>query len=881
MDKYEYKLKLDQMKSLTAEKDYQTAALIADTINWNKIKNINALVKAGEIYEHAGRFEESREILLLAYDRSPIGRMIIYRLARVAIKMKNYDEAKDYYQEFVEIAPHDNLKYVLKYEICKAEGADNNTLIGILEELKDQEYTEEWAYQLACLYHKEGMSDKCVDACDELVLWFGDGPYVERALELKMIYQPLTKVQEEKYRQFRQKKEGVVEVRPEDNLSSGEIVNETVQIPDVQLSVERFNTQNLQKELQKSMQQIMEATEREAVDDSMDNIKKLVGEIPYLQIPKGTLPKASSAEHMAANEEIDRSLKNNFQELLAEDYDGQMSLHVPGGGLNEKQITGQISIEDVLTEWEKTRRAAEVAMQEVEQQKLELVKTEALRELEDIMNSLEVVMSRLDSGLTLRDLLDEKYLKNSSLDKEETAQVVANMTQILQGEIDRISTENERMDERLAAAAAEREKQAPQEELEVPSDDEWLPKFEEMQAQARQPFEEALSEEPEEDAEEPEDVSVQEQPKEPEAVEEEGIEEPEAIGEEGIEGPEAIGEEGIEGPEAIEEGIKEPEAIEKEEGLEEPFQEPETMDREEARGQEGGVERGNWALPEQTKEMPPIRLAKEEEEPDSQQDGPALVKSLDEELRLIFTYFIPIKGMEEQICQAINGAGGRLLSGKSASSGNLIIQGEAGSGKTVLATDMVKALQKVTGHPNGKIGKIEAAALNEKDIAALLKKVAGGCLIIEKAGEISKETATKLALLLESDTSGVFVIMEDTRSGIEEALRKDKGFASCFTEKIHIPIFTSDELVVFSESYANELGYTIDGMGTLALHKSISSIQKYDRPTTLAEVKDIIDAAIARSEKGGLKKAFSIITSRRYDKEDYIILREKDFAILE
>lgn len=870
MDKYEYKLKLDQMKSLTAEKDYQTAALIADTINWNKIKNINALVKAGEIYEHAGRFEESREILLLAYDRSPIGRMIIYRLARVAIKMKNYDEAKDYYQEFVEIAPHDNLKYVLKYEICKAEGADNNTLIGILEELKDQEYTEEWAYQLACLYHKEGMSDKCVDACDELVLWFGDGPYVERALELKMIYQPLTKVQEEKYRQFRQKKEGVVEVRPEDNLSSGEIVNETVQIPDVQLSVERFNTQNLQKELQKSMQQIMEATEREAVDDSMDNIKKLVGEIPYLQIPKGTLPKEPSAEHMAANEEIDRSLKNNFQELLAEDYDGQMSLHVPGGGLNEKQITGQISIEDVLTEWEKTRRAAEVAMQEIEQQKLELVKTEALRELEDIMNSLEVVMSRLDSGLTLRDLLDEKYLKNSSLDKEETAQVVANMTQILQGEIDRISTENERMDERLAAAAAEREKQAPQEELEVPSDDEWLPKFEEMQAQARQPFEEALSEEPEEDAEEPEDVSVQEQPKEPEAVEEEGIE-----------GPEAIGEEGIEGPEAIEEGIKEPEAIEKEEGLEEPFQEPETMDREEARGQEGGVERGNWALPEQTKEMPPIRLAKEEEEPDSQQDGPALVKSLDEELRLIFTYFIPIKGMEEQICQAINGAGGRMLSGKSASSGNLIIQGEAGSGKTVLATDMVKALQKVTGHPNGKIGKIEAAALNEKDIAALLKKVAGGCLIIEKAGEISKETATKLALLLESDTSGVFVIMEDTRSGIEEALRKDKGFASCFTEKIHIPIFTSDELVVFSESYANELGYTIDGMGTLALHKSISSIQKYDRPTTLAEVKDIIDAAIARSEKGGLKKAFSIITSRRYDKEDYIILREKDFAILE
>lgn len=187
MDKYEYKLKLDQMKSLTAEKDYQNAAVIADSINWNKIKNVNALVKAGEIYENAGRYEESREILLTAYDRSPIGRMIIYRLAKVAIKMKNYDEAKDYYQEFVEIAPHDNLKYVLKYEICKAQGSDNKTLISILEELKEQEYTEEWAYELAYLYHKAGMSEKCVEACDDLVLWFGDGPYVERALELKKI----------------------------------------------------------------------------------------------------------------------------------------------------------------------------------------------------------------------------------------------------------------------------------------------------------------------------------------------------------------------------------------------------------------------------------------------------------------------------------------------------------------------------------------------------------------------------------------------------------------------------------------------------------------------------------------------------------------------
>ena len=226
----------------------------------------------------------------------------------------------------------------------------------------------------------------------------------------------------------------------------------------------------------------------------------------------------------------------------------------------------------------------------------------------------------------------------------------------------------------------------------------------------------------------------------------------------------------------------------------------------------------------------------------------------------------------------LTGAAARLSSGKTASTGNMIIQGGQGSGKTVLATSMIKALQKEVGKPNGKIGKIEASVLNQKDVAALLKKVAGGCLIIEKAGAISRETAVKLGTLLDSDNSGLFVIMEDTRRGIEKALSRDAGFAARFSEKINIPIFTSDELVAFARSYANELGYTIDEMGVLALYNSISNIQKLDQATTLTEVKDIVDEAIAHAERGGLKKAFSIITSRRYDDDDYVILHEKDFG---
>ena len=392
----------------------------------------------------------------MAYDRSPIGRMIIYRLAEVAIKMGNCEEARDYYQEFVEIAPHDNLKYVLRYEISKAEGADLQTLIGILEELKEQEYSEEWAFELACLYHKAGMSEKCIDACDELILWFGDGPYVERALELKMLYQPLTRQQEEKYRQFRLKKEGVVEVRPEDDLESGEIVSEPVQIPKVKLSPERFNTQNLQDELRKNMVQIMEATDKEKVEDSMDTIKKLVEEIPYLQIPKEEpLPQDTiEMPHIETDAEIDNSLKSNFKELLAEDYDGQISMYVPDKGATEPQVTGQMSIDEVLADWEKTKRAAETALEEAKQRKLESAKARALQEAGDIMERLVDVIPKLDSGLTPKDLLDEEYLGGQPIADDKAAEMVANMNQILQQEIDRLSSENARMDEQLAAASA-------------------------------------------------------------------------------------------------------------------------------------------------------------------------------------------------------------------------------------------------------------------------------------------------------------------------------------------------------------------------------------------------------------------------------------------
>ena len=866
MDKYEYKLKLDQMKSLTAEGKYEEAAEIADTINWRKIKNINALVKVGEIYEKVGRYDESKDVLLTAYDKSPIGRMIIYRLAEVAVRTKSFDEAKEYYQEFVEIAPHDNLKYVLKYEISKAQGADIGTLIGILEELKEQEYSEEWAYELAYLYHKAGMSEKCIDACDELILWFGDGPYVERALELKMLYQPLTKQQEDKYRTFRQRHDGVVEVRPEDPLESGEIIPEPVQIKDVKMSAERFNTQNLQEELQRSMQEIMNATEKEAVNDTMDNIKKLVEDIPYLQIPSEKEEEPQEEEvyqHIETDEEIDNSLKSNFQEMLV-DEDGQMSLYMQGGRVAEPQVSGQMSIEDVLAEWEKTKRAAEAALQEAEQRKLESAKARALQEAEELLGRLADVIPMLDSGLTPKDLLDQKYLSKDGQPNDSAVSMVTNMNQFLQQEIDRLSDENAQMDEQLAAvgaspvgdymanagvaaedaaqnvvAAGVQELMAEEElpEIAMPEglddiDNQWEDEdFEELDAEVPQENAASLAE------------HTAEQTK------------PEALAEADDTMEAGTSAEDVEAAilaETARQMAKE--SVEKEELPE--IELP------------GDLDLGKEETAEEI--LPAIAEPEAFEVPDT-------ISKLSKELREIFTYFVPITGMEEQLCQALTGASQHLTKGATAGTGNMIIQGGSGSGKTVLATSMIKALQKETGKPNGKIGKIEASVLNQKDVAALLKKVAGGCLIIEKAGDLSRETALKLSLLLEQDTSGVLVIIEDTKHGIQKALSRDVGFAAKFSEKINIPIFTSDELVSFAKSYANELGYTIDEMGVLALYNSISNIEHADRETTLTEVKEIVDKAVAHSEKGGLKKAFSIITSRRYDEDDYIILREKDF----
>lgn len=799
MDKYEYNLKLEQLKSLYSEGKYEEAAELADSISWNKVKNVNALVKAGEVYERAGRYEDSREILLNAYDRSPIGRTIIYRLAEVAIKMGDFVGAQEYYDEFVDIAPHDNQRYILKYNIRKAQNASHTELIPILEEFKEQEYTEEWAFELAFLYHKTGAVEKCIDACDELILWFGDGPYVERALELKMLYQPLTKAQEEKYRRFHQEKEGKTVIGAEEMARAGEYVHEPVAIPQVTLNPSRFNTTNLQEEIAKGMQQIMDATEKATVVGTMDNIKKIVEEIPYLQLPREEGESDATMPHIETDEEIDGSLKINFQELLGEDSDGQISLVMNEKAQLEQQITGQMTIAEVLEEWEKTKRAAETALKDVEQRKLESAKARALQEAEDIMERLNDVLPKIEAGISPRELLEEEYLQGKVNSQQEAEAILENMNSILDQEIARLSTENEQIDMQL--------KQMNEEKATLTEAD--------MLAA---------------------EIAAEVKLGQTIRIEDDDLDAIKAA----VEEMEAPDEESVDAVDSIEEDVD---------------------------VQEETVE----------ETLPIVDSNVEPSEPEDLHKKKPM-RSLTEEQKAIFSYFVPVKGMEAQLCKAMSA----IVEGYQQEQGqgmrNLIIQGSEGCGKTVLATSIVRVLQKECGRPNGKVGKIYADALNKKDVQQLLRKVSGGCLIIEKAGDIDRKTAVALSLLLDQDTSGILVILEDSAAGIKKALAVDDVFAKRFTETITVPLFSIDDLVGFAKSYANELGYVIEELAVLALHNRINSIEKLDQATTLEEVKEIIDQAIHCEAHSGLRKMLGILTASRYTDDERIVLTEKDFS---
>ncbi len=847
MEKMEYRTRIQEMKNLVSNNRFTEAMNVADTINWRKVHNINDLIAGSESYEAAGQIEEARDLLLLAHERSPIGRMIMYKLCMISLKLKEIDEAQEYYNEFVQVAPHDSLKYILKYNINIAKGADNATLIKILEQLKENDFIEEWAYELAYLYHKTNQADKCIALCDEIILWFGDGPVVERALELKMLYQPLDKAQEDKYRNLQQKKDGITEITPKTVAESSSVIPNmpVIKLPE---GPERFDTINLQAEIKKSIDEIMKATDAGEVSENIGAIKNLVEEIPYLKVQEPAAEEEQSEEF---------SVNDTFQQYLDEEFDGQISLHFDEKTEDDDQVEGQMTIDDVLAEWEKTKRAAEAALEDAKSKELESARAKALREANNVLNRLEGAMSKMDAGMTSSDLLKEEYLgekpgfaipklsseglqqglvdipvvtaeeavaagaalsapaaimhaaedlkddtvnwepptlatndieETEDVDFKEASQLIADVNSFLQQEIDRLSKEAEEQD-------------IPEEPLE---DIENFKEVEEVE-EAEEAFEDIEFEEEDNTLEEYVEVTI---------------------------------------PEDIELQEVSLDEVEPEEEQPEEVQEPE-------------ISIDDITLP--VIEIPEDLLA--EVKTDS---------IVDEADLDVFSYFLPINGMRESITEVINGAA-KHLENPQTNGGSIVIVGEQGSGKTQMATNIIKVLQNKTGNPKGGIGKISGEKLNEKDIQKLYSKIQGGCLIIEAAGGISKETAVTLSLLLESDNTGTIIILEDNKKGIDKALMKDGSFAKRFTERITIPVFSIDELVSFAKTYAIEEGCTIDDMGILALYNRINLIGRYDHVTTIKEVAEIMDGAIEKSTRGGF------FNKPKYDKNGFVILKEKDF----
>lgn len=949
MDKYEYKLKLEQLQNLVAAGDYATASEMADTINWKKVRSSHTLCMVGEIYEKTGKYDACREVLLQAYDHSPIGRNIVSQLAEVAIKAKKIDEAEEYYNEFIEIAPKDNLRYVLAYEISCLKEEPLPIRIAILEELKEHEYTEKWAYELAVLYGQADMRDKCVETCDELILWFGDGEYVEKALDLKRLYQPLTASQEDKYRQFREKK-GMVEISIPATPERKNVIHEMVKSSENTVTASKFNTSNLEEELAKSMQQIMNATEKETVADTMESIKKIVSDIPYLngEHEEDTEP---AFDKEKINAEVDQSLKEDFKELLSEPEEDKKEVRTEEKNPTivrteekkndipvvvtaseqklaeeetaEQVASAQASIEEILEDWKKTKRAAEAAIAAAEQKKLEMAKENALIEAGQIMDRLKTLIPMLNatpgedipvpedtvaaalaadtpfsegleesdenvSAQNLEDVSNEEAdvaEENLTDTKEDTEEVTA-ASDIEKDQIKDSETEEAKDSSAVSQEVTEKPEDTVLEETSASVSEEKVPEAvaKESESEMAKNAAEEISTEVAEEAT-PDTSPVEVSATEKNMTETENFADAYATREmPDVQDLRGISADAGEDIGAVAEGTSDEgtdtQATSEEEEDHLHVVEPvpdEELEKVLAQATQMFVENSNVEVPvgqaavsQNTGVLPEIKMPEDIEDEQHAYE-------LTEEQKELFSYFLPVPGMENQIRQILLGAKSRIGNSVTSLTGNILIQGEEGSGKTVFATSLIKAIQQEIGNEDAKIGKISAESLNNKDFAVLIPKIAGGYLIIDKAGELTRETAIRMSQLMEQNTQGMVVVLEDTRAGIRKAMQLDFGFAKKFTEKVDIPIFTIDELVDFGKSYAKEMECTIDEMGVLALYNRINNIQKLERATTLAEVKDIVDEAIENAEGGGIKKAFGSIFSKKYNENDYLILHEKDF----
>ena len=990
MDKYEYRVKTEQMLDHLEKKEYQQAKEIADGIDWRRVKNASMLNTVSEIYEYNGEFKKGRDILFLAFDRAPGSRKIVYRLGTLALKIKDIREATDCYEEFVKLAPKDPNQYILKYKILRTQGASLTDQITALEEFKKAEYIEKWAYELAKLYDEAGMTAECLEECDDLILWFSEGKYVYLAMELKMKYKPLTPLQQEKYdsRPGAVKKKPEPEKQPESTLEEVDDENEynesTEETVDVQEEpvrepvTERVDESEVQ-EIPPQEVPMQETVVQEEIPQEVPMQETVVQEeIPQEEIveeaaeevveeePVYTEPEEAAEEHGSTIKQVVTGA--TLEEALAQGMAVANGITIEEEAMKEREdeilANGQMMIDDILQKWEEKQKDHEAAIekqkakdeerlqkereqarirQEEERREVErkAAEAEARRKAEEeeaARKAAEEEARRKAEEEAARKAAEEEARRKA---EEEAARKAAEEARRkAEEEAARKAAEEEarrKAEEEAARKAAEEEAEPISKTQRIPDDIVRL-----MEEMGNEESEEELYEEDFEDGSETEEDFIEGIEEELSGIDMSGSSFEEAdFGDEDFE--EADFEEEDFEDEDFEEADFEEEDFEDEDFEDEDFEDEdfeeadfeeedfEDEDFEEADFEEedfdadfadvedeeedfdddfADVDDEETDFDDEDLEIEDDEEADEEleiEEPSEEEIQARIKKSkggvpfdtgfvvtgrydlsatseiglkagLTEEQKKLFSYFVPVRGMSEQIVEVLDNDRRAQREGTS-KTGNLLVIGRKGSGKTVLAVDIVKAIQKQRSLKQGKVAIVTGESLNKKELTNIIQKLRGGAIIIEHAGKLNARTVKELNYLMEKKTGELLFVLEDQRKPLERLMTANPEFKKKFSSKLELPVFINDELVTFGQTYAKENGYKLDEMGILALYSRIDVMQREDHAVSVAEVKEIMDEAISHSQKANVKHLARRVFGKGTDDSDRIILKEEDFRI--
>ena len=1028
MDKYEYRVKTEQMLAHLEKKEYQQAKEIADGIDWRRVKNASMLNTVSEIYEYNGEFKKGRDILFLAFDRAPGSRKIVYRLGTLALKIKDIREATDCYEEFVKLAPKDPNQYILKYKILRTQGASLTDQITALEEFKKAEYIEKWAYELAKLYDEAGMTAECLEECDDLILWFSEGKYVYLAMELKMKYKPLTPLQQEKYdsRPGAVKKKPEPEKQPESTLEEVDDENEynegTEETVDVQEEpvrepvTERVDESEVQ-EIPPQEVPMQETVVQEEIPQEVPMQETVVQEeIPQEEIveeaaeevveeePVYTEPEEAVEEHGSTIKQVVTGA--TLEEALAQGMAVANGITIEEEAMKEREdeilANGQMMIDDILQKWEEKQKDHEAAIEkqkakdeerlQKEREQARIRQEEERREVERKAAEAEA-RRKAEEEEAARKAAEEEARRKAEEEAARKAAEEEARRKAEEEEAARKAAEEEarrKAEEEAARKAAEEEarrkaeeeeaaRKAAEEEAEPISKTQRIPDdiVRLMEEMGNEESEEELYEEDFEDGSETEedfiegieeelsgidmsgssfeeadfgDEDFEEADFEDEDFEDEDFEEAD-FEEEDFE-DEDFEETDFEDEdfedEDFEEADLEDEDFEEEDEEEADFEEEdfEDEDFEEADFEEEDFEDEDFEeadfeeedfeadfadvedeeedfdddfadvddeetdFDDEDLEIEDDEEADEEleiEEPSEEEIQARIKKSkggvpfdtgfvvtgrydlsatseiglkagLTEEQKKLFSYFVPVRGMSEQIVEVLDNDRRAQREGTS-KTGNLLVIGRKGSGKTVLAVDIVKAIQKQRSLKQGKVAIVTGESLNKKELTNIIQKLRGGAIIIEHAGKLNARTVKELNYLMEKKTGELLFVLEDQRKPLERLMTANPEFKKKFSSKLELPVFINDELVTFGQTYAKENGYKLDEMGILALYSRIDVMQREDHAVSVAEVKEIMDEAISHSQKANVKHLARRVFGKGTDDSDRIILKEEDFRI--